>query len=150
MTGKNLDTMCAECAYTIVQDVAANGKSPKSDKSKLENTITKSLGVLQEQGVYAFFLFLAYRKGELGANQTTQYTWEMLRIVDASLSEASAGKPIPWDELRELTNDLDKLLLARELLEQTLIYARYHAKALDEQEETTEQTATQQAEEQTP
>jgi hypothetical protein len=31
-----------------------------------------------------------------------------------------------------LAGDLDQLLLVKRLLEQTLIYARYHAKALEE------------------
>ncbi len=125
----NLDTLCAEHAYNIVKKVAPNDKLSKSDKSKLENTITKSLGVLQEQGVYAFFLFLAYRRKELGAEQTTQKTWELLKNVGLPIQKGT----VDWRELQALTNNLDNLLLARELLEQALIYARYHAKALEEE-----------------
>ena len=38
------------------------------------------------------------------------------------------------DIIAPLTNNLDKLLFAKELLERTLVYARYHAKAIEKPE----------------
>jgi hypothetical protein len=139
----NLDAVCAEHAYTIVKGVAPTGELSKGDKSELENTITKSLGVLQEQGVYAFFLFLEYRTEKPGAKQTVHQSWELLRTAKLPLKELPKNNRVDWVELRKLTEKLDDLLLARELLEQTLIYARYHAKALGVK---TEQKENQQAE----
>ena len=124
---KNLDSLCAQYGYTIVHDVAPNGNLSKSDKSKLENTITKSLGVLQENGVYAFFLYLDYRKEEKGAPQIRDRSLELLRHGEIDLLQNSNDHFV---DVQQLTNDLDQLLLARQLLEQMLIYARYHAKAL--------------------
>ncbi len=124
----NLDSLCAQYGYEIVHTIAPNGSLPKGDRAKLENTITKSLGVLQENGVYAFFLFLAYRHGEKGAPEVKSQALNLLRHAEVNL--LSLGNDA-FQAVRQLTNNLDNLLLARQLLEQTLIYARYHAKALE-------------------
>lgn len=137
----NLDAVCARYAYKIVDQEAPRHTLPESDKSKLENTITKSLGVLQEQGVYAFFLFLAHAKKEKGAKQITKQTLSLLRYNQVGvLQEKQANEQDDFPALQKLTEDLDQLLLARELLEQTLIYARYHAKALEERKDDSQQT----------
>lgn len=125
----NLDSLCTQHGYAIIQAVAPNNSLPKSERAKLENTITKSLGVLQENGVYAFFLFLEYRLKELGAEQVKNQSLGLLRHTGVNLLIQDGDH---FAALRRLTEDLDKLLLARQLLEQTLIYARYHAKALKE------------------
>ena len=125
----NLDSLCAQRGYEIVRMVAPNGSLPKSDRAKLENTITKSLGVLQENGVYAFFLYLDYRSGEKGAPETKSQTLSLLRHTEVNLLSSDSNH---FQAVQQLTNELDNLLLARQLLEQTLIYARYHAKALRE------------------
>jgi len=75
----NLDSLCAQHGYDIVRTVAPNGSLSESDKSKLENTITKCLGVLQENGVYAFFLYLDYRKEEKGAPEIRDKSLDLLR-----------------------------------------------------------------------
>ena len=126
----NLDSLCAQYGYDMVHEVAPDGNLPKSEKSRLENTITKSLGVLQENGLYAFFLYLEYRKEETGAPQLRNKALELLCHNDVSL--LSSGSEDHFQKVRVLTQDLDKVLLARQLLEQMLIYARYHAKALRE------------------
>ncbi len=126
----NLDSRCAKFGYDLVKAVAPKGSLPKGDKAKLENTITKSLGVLQENGVYAFFLYLEYRLKELGAEQMKSHSLGLLRHADVSL--LAQNEKDHFVAVRQLTENLDSLLLARQLIEQTLIYARYHAKALRE------------------
>lgn len=125
----NLDSLCAGHGYQIVHTASDNGSLLKADQAKLENTITKSLGVLQENGVYAFFLYLDYRKEEKGAFQIKTQALELLRCSEVNLLSSTENDH--FQALRQLTNDLDNLLLARQLLEQTLIYARYHAKSLE-------------------
>lgn len=124
----NLDSNCAEFGYKIVFECAPDGTISKGDKSKLENSITKSLGVLQENGVYAFYLYLDYRKEEKGTKEITKWSLELLKTLNFEITEV---EKIPYAELRKLTENLDNLLFARQLLDQSLIYARYHAKALD-------------------
>ncbi len=123
-TSINLDYLAAKYAQTIIQ------KTKDKKASDIENTITKALGVLQEDGVYACFLYLLAREKENGAVVVD----EMLNL----LSSLPFGwqKPTNNSEIlpfisEQVTKDLDRLLLAREVLEQMLIYARYGAKARD-------------------
>lgn len=124
--GVNLDQLCAKYGYDMCQSVNA-----QLDKSKTENLITKSLGVLQEDGVYAFFLFQRSRgEGEKkGAIKLIEQACALLRSVGIKGFQESDDPLKTVHE--ELAHDLDQLLLAKRLLEQTLIYARYHAKALE-------------------
>lgn len=121
----NLDAVCAGCGYEIV--------SGASDKNKVENVVTRSLGVLQEQGVYAFFLFLDYyqgrNEGRGAADAIREKTLALLK-EQAMIVSTNDASGVSYQDLQTLATNLDNLLLARQLLEQTLIYARYHAKAL--------------------
>jgi len=142
MSGQNLDQLCAQFGYQIAQNV--NGELSKG--SDTENLITKSLGVLQEDGVYAFFLYLASqikeKKGDKKdkrsdaaralANQAAKLLkHEWLKLIQVDDGEDAYKKAM--EEIRReggLASRLNDLLLAKRLLEQALIYARYHAKAL--------------------
>lgn len=129
----NLDTLCAQCAHTIVRSNAPDGRLAKREKSKLENTITRSLGVLQEDGVYAFFLFLDYYKDKSesrGGQAIVEQTLALLRHTEVNVLPAQGQERTHFPALHTMTNNLDDLLLSRQLLEQALVYARYHAKAL--------------------
>jgi len=125
MTQQNLDRLCAEYGYKIAEQV--HNELQKT----AETHITKSLGVLQENGVYAFFLYQASRGSEKkGAEKLTALATELLnKAAVASFTSVSD----PLEAMRKaggLADNLDDLLLAKRLLEQALIYARYHAKAL--------------------
>ncbi|MCI0722255.1 MAG: hypothetical protein L0338_25275 [Acidobacteria bacterium] len=125
----NLDRLCAQSGWEIakqVQDTLGKGA---------ENHITKSLGVLQEDGVYAFFLYQASRKREKdGADKLGEQSAKLLSEKTDLLPKGTTSAQQALKEIRDgqLADDLDQLLLAKRLLEQTLIYARYHAKALEE------------------
>ena len=117
---QQLDLRCAEKASEIINTVQA-------DKNKIENLITKSLGVLQEDGIYAFFLYLEASKEKDITQKVIQGCKELLKEDEIKL--------ITKDDIleavrEELASDIDKLLLAKQLLERTLVYARYHTKAL--------------------
>lgn len=127
---QNLDQLCAQYGWQMAEAVQqAIGKNA-------ENHITKSLGVLQEDGAYAFFLYQNSRgdREKKGAEKLREQAHALLATqFDAFKNEKDSllavrgdvGKKIPG-----LADDLDQLLLAKRLLEQALIYARYHAKAL--------------------
>jgi hypothetical protein len=121
-TSINLDYLAAKYAQTIIQ------KTKDKKASDIENTITKALGVLQEDGVYACFLYLLAREKENGDVVVD----EMLNLLSSLPFDWQ--KPTKNSEIlpfisEQVTKDLDRLLLAREVLEQMLIYARYGAKA---------------------
>lgn len=123
---KNLDQLAAKYAQQII----ANTKAKKA--SDIDNTITKALGVLQEDGVYACFLYLLAKEKE-----------NSKAVVDAMIDllndlEFGWGKPAdqePETILQYISDkvapNLRRLLLVKETLEQMLIYARYGAKARD-------------------
>jgi len=122
----NLDQLCAEYGCRFAEDVS---KAEDFDAKKAEILITKSLGVLQEQGLYAFVLFCKSRpSGErTGAKEIEALAKELLK----KLNLINDG-----DFLAELRKDgglltrLDDLMLAIQVLEKSLIYARFHTKAL--------------------
>lgn len=95
-----------------------------------ENTLTKALGVLQEQGVYACFLYLVANGKEDGKTiiQKMLALFRDLQLPDLPAHNASEQDALQY-VANHLASDLPRLLLAREALEQMLIYARYGAKA---------------------
>lgn len=115
---QNLDLACAKLGEKLAE--GAN-----KDREKL---LTDSLGVLQEQGVYAFFLFLkASKRGnpqEL-SDACASFLREQ-RLLNSNQNDLFGG-------LKTLAVRLDDLLFARDLLMQALVYARYHAKARTEE-----------------
>ncbi len=117
----NLDAHCADCANSIVE---LSGSTRNKD---LENRLNNALGVLQEDGFYAFYLFLKYRN----LDQPTKNVWSLLRAL---LRHNTVGAPLPEgsddDAVVQMTEDLRKLLLAKQLVERTLIYARYGLRSL--------------------
>ena len=126
-TSPNLDRLAAQHAQAII--------SRMTDKkaSEVDNTVTKALGVLQENGVYACFLYLRAKEGE-NDRVVVVVVEEMLDLLDGL--GFGWGKPTGngLEEVlsyisEKVTVDLERLLLAKETLEQMLIYARYGAKA---------------------
>ncbi|GAB4243773.1 MAG: hypothetical protein Kow00129_03120 [Thermoleophilia bacterium] len=114
---QNLEIKCAELGEQLAE--GAN--------KERENLLTDGLGVLQEQGLYAFFLFLkASKRGKPQA--VSSACAHFLR--DQGLLQD--GNNDLFGELKSLAGCLDDLLFARDLLTQALVYARYHAKARTE------------------
>lgn len=137
------------------------GKDNKQVKATEADTLyTKALGVLQEHGLYAMALYLLYRSGNqsggdtkaydaeaLIATQTMAWLWDMLGHAALSELQVRPEQSIGWETLntrqhkdailsffsdRLCASDLGRLLFIKELFEQTLTYARYHARALRE------------------
>jgi hypothetical protein len=120
----NLDRLAAQHAQIIIR------RTSEKKPSDIDNTVTKALGVLQENGVYACLLYLKAKEKENG----DVVVEEMLNLL--------AGLGFDWDKpasnnaedvlkhiTEKVTVNLERLLLAKETLEQMLIYARYGAKA---------------------
>jgi hypothetical protein len=128
----NLDQQSALYAYQLVTE----GLKAKNNAKAVENLVTKTLGVLQEQGVYACMLFLFSRRGDEKkiAEKMRPSLYQLLGELPAFKDQA----PSATDDIKAVLHDfyakkvcqnLDTLLLVKELYEQTLIYARYTAKA---------------------
>ena len=130
----NLDRIAGERAQKMIE--GTKGVDVKKPVESLERLVTKTLGVLQEQGVYAMMLFLFSRSSDEG--KVAPYIRAQLFEAIEKLPKFKDGNvPKSNSEARDalqfyidnILNDLDTLLLIRDLYEQTLIYARYAAKA---------------------
>ncbi len=124
----NLDFLCMKTAQAMM---ACEGKS--NDK---ENVATKGLGVLIENGPYGLILYLETYSQKNIACHYKELLLTLCReeLVACYLSGGVATNGdfqaiTTW--LRVLAGDLDRYLFAKRLWQQTLTYARYHAKALD-------------------
>ena len=136
---QHLDRLAAERAQEVIR--RTNQQSP----GDVDNLVTKALGVLQENGVYACMLYLLSRTQDKEKRIAAVVSDEMLNLL-AGLGFEGWEKPsIPNPKRRaevilkhisgQVTKDLERLLLAKETLEQMMIYARYGAKARKADEE---------------
>lgn len=132
----NLDYLCMKYGNEI-----AECKGRKADK---ENLVTKALGVLQENGPYAMFLYLEghskndiagyCKKALLNLFRKEQQLADCIKVEtiipkkDDKFSDIMA-----W--LRKVSSDVNKLFFIKKIYQQVLIYARYHIKALEETKE---------------
>ena len=124
---ENLDLACARTGQAIAE----------KPSKELEKLVTSALAVLEEQGVYALFLFLKTRGGK-AAPIIEQKVREFLKTTPqrAPLLSGNGNGDI-FKSLQSMSEDLDKLLLARDLLRQALVYARYHARVPQKSESRT-------------
>ena len=126
---RNLDTRAAETAQQIIAGTMG------FKAGEVDNLATKALGVLQENGVYAAALFLYSRSGP-DAKIAPSVRSQLLGLA----AQEVVKQPAPADKAQEalryvtdhIANDLDTLLLVKQVWEQTLIYVRYGAKARED------------------
>lgn len=152
----NLDKLSADFSQKIL---ILKGQKVEKDKivtpESIEKMCTSTLGVLQEQGVYASILFLLSKSGdkkeqkELSMDEFVAcgIVANLINMLNGNeLKEIGCAFANDWDDNTAKVNscksellkhisgivavDLKKLLLVKSLYEQTLIYARYGAKAL--------------------
>ncbi len=106
----NLDMECAKLGSQLAKD---------SD----DKTLTDALSVLEEQGVYAFFLYLAQKNDRRRVSEACR------GFLRNQLPGGFGSGNDVFGATQAIAVDIDRLLLARDLLRQALIYGRYHAKA---------------------
>jgi hypothetical protein len=132
----NLDMIAAQKAQLIISGTR------DADKGLVENVVTKALGVVQEQGVYAGMLYLLSR-GDREKNVATKVKEQLVDILREEslqpfgLADALALNPTPQQLLDHFATcvcakPVQTLVLVKNLFEQTLMYARYSAKARPE------------------
>ncbi len=116
----HLEPLCAHFGSQIVQN-----KGRAKDPKRLETVVRNALGVMREEGLFAFYLYLRYRWEDGG-----KVVWPQIRAL---WREEAVGPLLGGGDDREaviaMTDDLHKLLLARQLAERALIYALYGLRA---------------------
>ncbi len=123
---KNLDMFAAETAQAII------GDTESLDAGKVDTLVSKALGVLQENGVYAGLLYLYSRTEEQDkviAKMTRERLLSLLPQLELRAVTGMEASVALNHLIEKVCNDLDTLLLVKQVWEQTLIYARYGAKA---------------------
>ncbi len=123
MSITNLDYLCIKYG----QEIGLTGN---------KTNIQKSLGVLQEDGVYAMFLWLEDKDGKKVRDDIIKLLNEK-EIKKFFLSD-SLDFPDDFEKfcnkLEVVAQDIDKLIFLKKILERTLIYALYHAKIKGEED----------------
>jgi hypothetical protein len=115
-----LDLECAKIAKEISDYIVKETGGKAKDVEKAEHDLQTLIGVLQEEGVYAFCVLERAKFAKLNLRSCEAL---LLRTIGLSLSD----KKEPMDYIRDtLSGDLNLLLLYKQLLERTLIYVRYH------------------------
>lgn len=123
MSITNLEPLCARYGRRMVTN--------DYEIKKQENILTKALGVLSENGIYAMSVFLLschekeYGKNLFNTHLRTLWTDQEIGLLSPQNNSVAAL----LTAVQEMTGDLHKLILSRELTEQSLVFARYHAKA---------------------
>jgi len=117
----NLEHKIAEISFMIANEEIID-----------KNIVDKALGVLVNDGIYAMWLFIEEKKSKANPEEFCKKIEELLkeaRLVDSCNCSTveSRGK-----FFKQLTEDLNKLILARQILEKLFIYVRHQYKALGE------------------
>jgi hypothetical protein len=113
----HIEARCAEYGSRIVENRDQAGKG----EERLQTVTRNALGVLREDGVFAFYLFLRYRWGEGG-----DVVWEQIQgLWKNEALGPLMGSGSERDSVIALTKNLPDLLLARQAAERALVYALY-------------------------
>jgi len=136
MIALDLDLGAARTAQAILKDVDATKQAAKA----AEDLITKTLGVIQENGPYAAIVFLCSNAN--GEETPTSKVASSVRdnLLDLAETLGAGGltksgdfRKILDSVIRNVCSDLQLLLLVKQTWEQALIYARHSAKSLKAQ-----------------
>lgn len=105
----NLDAKINEVSYTLAKELKCN------------KDFEKAIGVLANDGVYAFYVFCKCKN-----------LWNDISRVLSYLKDFLPGKPDRPDQryIQNLAENLSNLLFVKEILEKMLTYTRYHIKAM--------------------
>ena len=118
----NFDSMAASAAADIIREAKKNPPSLKKF-SDADTRITSAMNILTEQGIYAMFLWL----------RENQYAWitePLNRFFTKPENPLFIRHRLPSHEsCLELSDTLERMFLAKQLIEQILTYARHMAKA---------------------
>ena len=119
----NMEPLCARHGMAMI----AGSRNSKES----ENVVTRALAVLAENGIYAMSLYLLTCKGADNGKILTRHIRQLFQESGINLIEdgVSENGDQMLEAVRGIAENLSNLILAKKLTEQTLTFARYHAKA---------------------
>ena len=121
----NLDQLSAKKGFELADKNAGNAK-------EFERTVTKALGILIEDGLFAYAIWLESEDERDIIDSSFDLLKDRANLIVGNYenSKEKLRKAI----LKEIASNIQKTLLTRQLLERMLVYARYRAKALQKGE----------------
>jgi hypothetical protein len=125
----NLEAVLNNLGYEIVAEIKKRG-----DSEKLLRLIDKALGVLANDGVYAYYVFCKAQDNDKSRDAEDIFIklpLEKLKpYINLEINNNQSDKGEVEQYFSSLSEDLNKMLAFRNYMETALIYARYHAKAV--------------------
>jgi hypothetical protein len=125
----DLDLKAAETAQAMLKDI----KPTKEGTKEAEDLITKTLGVVQENGPYAGILFLCSKSSD-DKDTSSQIRRTLLELAEKlgvrNLATSGDTRKVLDSVIKQICSDTHVLLLVKQAWEQALIYARHSAKSL--------------------
>jgi len=103
----------------------------KLDAKEYEREVNKALGILIEDGLFAYSIWLESENKE---PHRVMQTMSLTLLKDSEIGLIKDSTDLRNGILKEISTSIDKTLFARQLLERMLIYAMYRAKALQKGE----------------
>jgi len=106
-------------------------KPPTFAPDTFETEITKALGILIEDGPFAYLIWLKSQDKEPHQAMLIQTARLLAQVKMIEIDKTKDVKEELENKfLNEIGSDLNKLILTKTLLEKMLIYARYKTKAM--------------------
>lgn len=149
MASKNLERSCAAEGFSLSEKAKnafiEDGGLSKKNKTKMENTISKAVGILNSDGPFAFVVWLEYKNSlnpetndaeQVVAKLIHETSYEILLregFINSSSTQNGykhlkhlfvGGEGIPG-----LCDNIHQMFLIKGVLEKMLSYALYNAKA---------------------
>ena len=119
----NLDQISAEIGFDLAE-------KNKERAKEFERIVTRALGILVEDGLLAYAIWLESEEESKIIKSSFDLLKDKVGIIQKEYKDVKDTEKLRKAILEEITSDIQKTLLARQLLEKMLIYARYRAKAL--------------------
>jgi hypothetical protein len=127
MMESNLDKVVAEAGLNLADEIISRDKTKAKE---LEKIINKAIGILIEEGLLAYAIWLESENEE----DIIKSSYNLLKDKVGIINEDYKGKEsLRIAILNEFSSSIQKTLLAKQILERMLVYARYRAKALQKE-----------------
>jgi len=118
----NLESIINKVAFDIV-----------NNKILGKNEVNKLLGILSNDGVYAMWVYAKAEKN-INEKELMKQINLIFNIVDQDKMNSNSENFLKnLEYFQNFTEDLNKLLFMKDILEKVFIYARYHANAIGDQ-----------------
>ncbi len=130
---KNIEQSSAKIGFKLVEKCLSDENS-KGASEEVRNIVNKAMGILQQNGIYAFFLWLEYNGQK---NKQTEkihyYSMVMLKEYDLTVEEVKVKLEDRVEQVKDLINkdfSIDELYFMKSILQKMLTYALYKAKSI--------------------